>query len=99
MIEQFIVPPDLGSEVRFEVEPAELPLPVQVEVEPAEVRVRVKGRLVLRCSPAFHSWVVGLGDHVGLGISDLIYQSLRRMGDQVGYTALCPRRYRPHRHP
>lgn len=44
-------------------------------------------RLSCRCSPDYHDWVLGLGDHLGgLSISQTIDQGLRRVAELAGWS-------------
>jgi hypothetical protein len=59
---------------------------------------------VIRCTPEFHAWAVGLADFVGFaGLTQLVEHSLRIMAESRGFPILPPRRFvassRPRRRP
>lgn len=64
--------------------------------ELAEDRPPRHDRFAFRCTPAYHSWLVGLSDWMGhIGVTITVEQALRRLAESSGYPALPPRRYQP----
>ena len=55
-------------------------------------------RIVIRCTPAYHAWVVGLADHASATVSRSIQVGLARLADQVGFIEPIPRRVEPNPH-
>lgn len=83
-------------EARPIAEAARVGLEVLAGPPPRADRMAQAGRkVVLRCSPEWHAWAVGFADWMGVSITVLVEQALRRMAEGTGYPALPPRRYRP----